>query len=329
MKTFPDRRRALVGISAAAAATACPSLLVAQPAGRPVRMVIPYPPGPPDTFGRLFADKLSPRLSASVIVENKAGAAGGVGADLVARAAPDGSTLLFAAGSLVGSNPFVFTKLMYSPDQFTPIGLASEVNFVLTARPGMGVRTVSALVELMKKEAGRIIYPNGGPGSLPHLAFADFAHRAGVRYNDVPVRGGNAVLAAALGGNADVFVGVASETLSQYFTEGKLVPLAVFSGSRLPQMPAVPTMAESGFPEVALHGYYGLFGPRDMPPGVLKRLSEAVVEVTADPAYRARLASLHAAPGSVADAAAFARYVKADQTVWSGIAARTGIRITE
>lgn len=319
-----SRRRVLGAI---AAAIALPT--IAKASSRPLRMVIPYPPGPPDTFGRLFADQFAAKLGTQIVVENKAGAGGGVGADLVARSQPDGETLLFAAGSLVGSNPYVFTKLMYSPEQLVPIGLASEVNFILTVRPGLGVKTVSALVDLMRREPGRIIYPNGGPGSLPHLAFADFAHGAGVKYNDVPVRGGNAVLAATLGGNGDVFVGVASETLQQYYNEGRLVPLAVFSKERLAQMPAVPTMGESGFPGLALLGYYGLFGPKGLPDSLLKRLGEAVAQVSADPGYRARLTSLYATPGSVSTPGEFASYVKADQAIWSAIVSRTGIRITE
>lgn len=296
---------------AAVGAAALPA--TAQP--KPIRLIVPYPPGGPlDIVARALADKVKDTLG-PVIVDNKPGAGGNLGADLAAKAAPDGTTIVMGAVATHAINPWLFARLPYDPIRdFTPITGVAQVPNVLVMNPEtasrLKVRNVAELIAFAKQNPGRLNYGSGGNGSAGHLAGEMFKSQAGVFMVHIPYAGGNPAQLALLSGQVDLnFDNLAAASAN--IRAGKLTALAVTTARRSSLMPEVPTIAESApaLSRFDIHTWFGLFGPARLPAETTQRLNKAFVDALNSPELKARLATLlaEAMPGTPEQFGAFVR----------------------
>jgi tripartite-type tricarboxylate transporter receptor subunit TctC len=301
---------------------------------RPLRFIVPYPPGGPlDIVARALAEKVSPTLG-PVVVDNRPGAGGNLGAELAARAAPDGSTIVMGAVATHAINPWLFAKIPYDPIRdFTPItGVARVPNvLVMNAQNAdkLGVRTVDDLVRYAKAHPGRLNYGSGGNGSAGHLAGEMFKAQAGVFMVHIPYAGGNPAQLALLSGQVDLtFDNLASA--SGNIRSGKLRAIAVTTGTRSTYMPDVPTIAESGkasgLGSFAIDTWFGLFGPAKMSPEATLRLNKAFVEALNSPELKARFASLMA-ENAASTPEQFSAFVKSELAKYEKVVKASGATI--
>lgn len=332
MTVFRRDLLAPLGATALLAATSPGRRALAQPEPFPrrgvVRLLVPYPATgtTADLHGRIFAESMGDRLGQRVIVENRPGAGGTIGAATAARAPADGYTMLWAAGSLFACNPFLYKNLQYRFEDFTTIGGFSDTNFVLFVRRGLGVATLAELLARMRAEPGAVRYAVGGLGSQLHLTWERLKHLAKVQSLDVPFQT-TGTLMAIISNTVDVGCSVLDPGLIQYFTSGELVPLAITSPARRPQLPQVPTFIESGFPGFTASGGYAAFVPRATPDAIVARLRTDFDAVTSDPAIVARLDQLAAEVPPWRKAADYDTWFVKDRDVWRGIIEETGIRL--
>ena len=309
-----------------------PGAVSAQPA-RPLRLVVPYPPGGPlDTVARLLAAGVKDSLG-SVVVDNKPGAGGNLGADLVAKAAPDGLTIVMGAVATHAINPWLFARLPYDPVRdFTPITRVAQVPNVLVLNTEtaqrLGIQSVRDLVLYARRHPGRLNYGSGGNGSAGHLAGEMFKAQAGVFMVHIPYAGGNPAQLGLLAGQVDLnFDNLASAAAN--IRAGKLKALALTSAHRSSAMPDLPTLADAGR-ELGLGGFdvdtwFGLFGPAGLPPEVLARLNTAFVAALALPETKARMALLMAEPAP-STPEQFAAFVKAELAKYGPVVRASGAR---
>ena len=326
--TSMNRRNSLKLLGASGAGLAWPALAQAKP----IRLIVPYPPGGPlDTVARALADKVKDSLGV-VIVENKAGAGGNLGADAVAKAAPDGTTIVMGAVATHAINPWLYAKIPYDPIRdFTPITGVAQVPNVLVMNTDtaarLGIQSVADLVAYAKRNPGKLNYGSGGNGSAGHLAGEMFKAQAGVFMVHIPYAGGSPAQLALLSGQVDLnFDNLAAASAN--VKAGKLRAVAVTTMRRSSAMPEVPTMAESG---AALSGFdvntwFGLFGPAKMPADVTQRLNKAFVDALNSPELKARLATLlaEAMPGTPEQ---FGEFVKRELAKYEKVVKASGARV--
>jgi tripartite-type tricarboxylate transporter receptor subunit TctC len=295
------RRRAL-GIIALATLGGGALGGAARAQARPIRFVVPYPPGGPlDVVARALADRVKDSLGV-VIVDNRSGAGGNLGADIVAKAAPDGTTIVMGAVATHAINPWLYAKLPYDPIRdFTPITGVARVPNVLVMRPEtatrLGIASVADLVAYAKKNPGQLNYGSGGNGSAGHLAGEMFKAQAGVYMVHIPYGGGNPAQLALLAGQVDLnFDNLAAASAN--IKAGKLKALAVTTAERSSAMPEVPTIAAAGaglgLAKFDIDTWFGIFAPARLPADATARLNKAFVDALASVELRARLAGLYA-----------------------------------
>ena len=315
------------------AALASPWVSSALAQAKPIRLIVPYPPGGPlDIVARALADKVKDSLG-TVVVENRPGAGGNLGMDLVAKSAPDGLTIGMGAVATHAINPWLYSKLPYDPIRdFTPITLVAQVPNVLvmnvdTARK-LGIRNVADLVVYAKKNPGVLNYGSGGNGSAGHLAGEMFKAQAGVYMVHIPYAGGAPAQLALLSGQVDLnFDNLAAASAN--IKSGRLTAVAMTTAKRSSAMPEVPTIAESG----AAHGlaafdintWFGLFGPAGLPAATTQRLNKAFTEALASPEIKARLATLLAEPAPMSPEQ-FATFVKAELAKYEKVVKLSGAK---
>ena len=249
----------------------------------PVRLVVPSPPGGTlDFLARPLAASMARELGVPVVVDNRGGAGGSVGAEAVARSAPDGYTVMLADGSALAINTSLNPNLSFDVlRDFTPISLVARFPFLLLANPSFPAHTVSELVAMAKRAPGTINYASPGVGTPQHLGGAMLSSLAGIKLTHVAYRGGGPVLTDLLGGQVPLaFVGVPPAI--PYVRSGKLRALAVSSAKRSPLFPDVPTIAESGYPDFEASIWFGFFAPAGVPPAVTARIAKAVQVGLAD-----------------------------------------------
>ena len=263
----------------------------AQPyPARPVRMVVPFPPGGgTDVIGRLLAQKLAAALGQQVIVDNRVGAAGRVGTEYVAHAAPDGYTLLMTTTTTIITAPALFAKLPYrSPEDFAPIGPIVTGAMVLVVHPSVPARSVKALIALAKQHPGQLNFASTGPGDTNHLAAELFQTRAGVQMVHVPYKGAApATLSVVMGETGLMFSNIVP--VMPPLQAGKVVPLGITSLARSPMLPAVPTIAQQGLPGFEVENLYALLAPRGTPADVVRRLNAELKSAVQAPDLAERL----------------------------------------
>lgn len=323
-----QRRLALHALAAVSTAAAFPSLAQAKP----IRFIVPYSPGGPlDTVARLLADKVRDTLGV-VIVDNKPGAGGNLGADMAAKSAPDGHTLVMGAVATHAINPWLFSKLPYDPIRdFTPITGVAQVPNVLVMNPEVAARLnilrVADLVDYAKKNPGKLNYGSGGNGSAGHLAGEMFKAQAGVFMVHIPYAGGNPAQLALLSGQVDLtFDNLASA--SGNIKAGKLKALAVTTMTRSSAMPDVPTVAQTSpaLSHFDVNTWFGIFGPARLPAEVTQRLNKAFVDALHSADVRARLAGLFAEP-MAGTPEQFAAFVKAELAKYEKVVKASGAKV--
>ncbi len=324
-------RRALLVAALGALAAAAPAAL-AQGA-RTIRLVVPYPPGGPlDIAARALAEAVKASLG-TVVVENRPGAGGNLGADLVAKAAPDGNTIVMGAVATHAINPWLYTKMPYDPVRdFTPITLVAQVPNVLVMNADTAARlniaTLADFVAYAKKNPGRLNYGSGGNGSAGHLAGEMFKRQAGVFAVHIPYAGGPPAQLALVSGQVDFnFDNLAAASAN--IRSGKLKALAVTTARRSAAMPDVPTVQEAGaafgLKSFDIGTWFGLFGPARLPAEVLATLNRGFTEALASPEIRTRFATLMAEPAPLAPEA-FAAFVKAELAKYEPVVKASGAK---
>jgi len=316
----------------AATAAALTSPLAFAQAGKTIRLIVPYPPGGPlDIVARALAERVKDSLGV-VIVDNRPGAGGNLGADLAAKAPPDGATIVMGAVATHAINPWLFSKLPYDPIRdFTPITGVAQVPNVLVMNPEtadrLGIRSVADLVAYAKKSPGKLNYGSGGNGSAGHLAGEMFKAQAGVFMVHIPYAGGNPAQLALLSGQVDLnFDNLASASAN--IKAGKLRALAVTTAKRSSAVPELPTIAENGGSLSAfdINTWFGLFGPARLPAEVTQRLNHAFVDALGTPELKARLATLLAEP-QPGTPEQFGEFVKRELAKYESVVKRSGAKV--
>ena len=293
----------------------------------PVHIVVPFGPGStPDIVARVVADRLSPRIGEPVIVENKAGAAGNIGTGEVARAKPDGLTIGLSIAGPLGVNSLLFRKLPYDPRRdLAPVTIAATQPSVLVVSPGLGVKNTQQLLDLLRKEPGKLNYASMGAGTISHLAMEALAARSGTQIVHVPYSGSGPAVLALLSGDAQVACLPAAAVMPQ-IKAGKLEALAVASARRSSVLPDLPTLAEAGLKNVYAEAWMGFVVPAKTPQAIVKRLHDALTAVLREPEVREKLASQ--SMDVVADTPAqFRATLDADMARWKPIIEKNHITL--
>ena len=325
---MPGRRCGLSAALALGLAALAAGAAAAQPyPTRPIKMVVPHTPGGPvDVAARIVSQQLPRVLGQSAIIENRAGAAGALGAKMVASAEPDGYTLLWGNISTLVVLPAVTNNRDYDPAKaFVPVAKVSQNHEVLVVRAAFGVRSVEDLVAYAKANPGKLNYGSAGHGNATHLATELFKLRTGTDIVHVPYKGAADAVTALLGGQVQMFIGDIAGVLP-FLQAGTLRALAVSSERRNPMVPDVPTMAESGVPDYAVSTYIGVVAPAGTPPGIVAQLNSAINESLGAPDVAAAFGRLGAElrPGSPQD---FAAFLATETKKWTEVAKTADIRI--
>ena len=314
------QRRHLI---AAAALAGLPAVLHAQ-TGAPIRILVGAPPGgSTDTLAREIAPEMGRLLGRTVIIENKSGAGGNLAADTVAKAAPDGNTLLLSFTSHT-INATLYPKLPFDPvADFTPLTMVATSPSVLVAHPSLPVRNVKELIAYAKLRPGQLNFALGGIGSSLHLAGEAFKLQAGVFIVNIPYRGTAPAVADVVAGNVPLMFAAVGNARG-LVQAGKLRALGVTSAARLPQFPDVPAIGEV-LPGFESSAWFGLFGPAKMPPDLVKRVSDAARAAVATDAMKKRLEADGGTPmGNASED--FARFVAADVPRWAKLVKYSGAK---
>ena len=334
MKPFPmvpsrtNSRRGMIAAAASLLALAVPLVARAQAyPSRPVTLVVAQAAGSAtDILARVYGQKLGEMMGTSVVVENRPGAGGLLGTEVVARAAPDGYTLLVASVSTHGVNPVLYKSKKYDPiADFTPIGLTATTANVVAVSAASPIKSVKALMDAAKAAPGMQTYASSGNGSSQHLGGEYLVARAGgLKVVHVPYKGVSPGLTALIAGEVDWMMPAAPSSMP-FIKQGKLRALAVTSAKPLPELPGVPTVAET-YPGFEVITWYGLVGPARLPAEVVQRLAAANEKALTDAGLREKLL----ASGLVASASTpeqFATYIRAEMEKWKKVAGDSQISL--
>jgi len=287
---------------------------------RPIRLIVPYPAGgPTDVVGRMVADYLSRDLKQSVFVENKGGAQGTIGAEAAARAEADGYTLFFTVASIFVLNPVLYKKLGYDPDRdFRMLAIVTDVPVVMVVHPSVPAKTVAEFVDYARQNPGRLNFGSAGTGGTVHLSGEMFKQMAGIDMIHVPYKGAGPALTDLISGQIQLMFESLGTALPPV-RAGLLRPLGVSSAERLPDLPDVPTIAESGYPDYRVSIWYGLAAPAKVPEEVAQRLGESLARGLNDEAFRASLVKVGFPPLRPRDAAGIKAFIEADRARWARV----------
>ena len=310
-------KRSVLLIALLLAGAAGSSWSQAWPA-KPIRLVVPFPPGGlVDNMARLIAPRLSQELGQAIVVDNKPGAGGNVGAAEAARASADGYTLLMASPPLTIS-PALYKTLPYKPEQITPIALLGRVPNVLIVKTG-GVSDVKQLIEKARAQPGRLNYASNGNGTSLHLSAELLKNSTGTFITHIPYRGAAAGITAILAGEVDMMFDNLPSAMGQ-IQAGTVRALAVTTTQRSKALPEVPTLIEAGVPDFDVSAWFGLAAPTGLPPAVLARLEQALEKVGKLPEVSAAMQRQGVEPAYL-DSKAMAAFMTGDATKWKRVAA--------
>ena len=320
-----NRRHLLAAIAALPAARSAAAQGGWTP-DRPIRLVVPFAPGgSTDVTARLVAEAIAPRLGQPVVIENRPGAGGNIGSESVARAAPDGHTLVMGTSSTHATNPALYRNLPYQPlRDFAPVAQVAFIPNLLVVHPDVPARDLPALIALGKARPGSLNFGNAGSGTSQHLSAAMIASRAGIEVTHVAYRGGAPAVTDLLGGKIQAMAAPLVEVIA-HVQAGRLRALAITTARRSSLLPDVPTIAETipGF-EVAL--WNGIFAPAGTPPAAVQRISTAIAEALRTEEMRARLAQQGSEPvGSTP--AQFTAFIAAEIPKWAELVRISGATV--
>jgi len=320
------RRRRHVRVLAALlpAAVAAPCAAQTYPE-KTIRLIVPYGPGgSSDISGRILAQHLTEQLGRTVIVENRPGAGGAIGTEQTARAAADGYTLLIA-DAVHASLPLIHSKAGFHPvNDFEPISLFCTTPMFFGVHPSVPANTVADLIALARRQPDRLTHGSAGPGGIGHLTAELFKSRAGVRMLHVPYKGGGQSVAETVAGQIDS-VFVAATVVAAVTKAGKLRGLGVAAEKRSPNLPEVPTFAESGLPDFIVQNWYGILAPAGTAQAIVSRLQREVVNAAQSQAARTRLAGLLLEPVTNTPAE-FRKLIEFEATRWGRVVKEAGVR---
>ena len=299
-------------------------VLAAYP-DRPIRVIVPYAPGGgTDITTRTVTQRLAESLKTPFVVDNRGGAAGNIGKELAARATPDGYTLL-TAGLSFAVNPSLFAKLGYDPVRdFAPISLIATAPLIVVVHPSVPAQSIKDVIALAKAKPGALNYASGGIGTGNHVAGELFTYMTGTRIVHVPYKGGGPALADVVAGQVQLLFNTTTSTLP-FVRSGKLRALALTGAQRSPNLPDLPTVAESGVPGFDVGVWFGFVAPARTPQPIIDRLNAEVVKVTRLPEVRAQFAAQGADPvgGTPAE---FGQYIRTEVAKWAKVAKAANLR---
>jgi len=292
---------------------------------RPVTLVIPFPPGgATDVNGRILGQRLSKELGQPVVIENRAGAGTIIGASYVSKAAPDGYTLLVSSGTTFTVNPAIRPNLPYDPVKgFEPIGIAGRLALILLANSEVPVKTVKQFVDYVKASPGKYSYASYGTGTTSHFAGETILHAAGLKMTHVPYKGSAPAMTDLMGGQVAFSVDTVSAAIPQ-LKSGKIKAIAVTTAKRSSLLPDVPSLAESGYPDIDMDSWLILAAPRGLPADAKARLEKALAATMSDPDTRAKLSAQGLEP-VFSNAAAASELINRELPVMRAVAARANI----
>ena len=294
---------------------------------KPIRLVLPYPPGGgSDTIGRLLAQKMSEGLGQQVVVENRGGAGGNIGMEVVARSAPDGYTIVLALTAQLAVNPSLFQKVPYDPlKDYSPITLLGSGGYILVVHPSLPVKSVKELIALAKTRPGQLAYSSSGNGSGGHLAAELLNSMAGIKMLHVPYKGGGPALMDLIAGQVQVLF---STQLASWphVQSGRIRALASSIAKRPASLPDLPTVAEAGVPGFDAGVWYGVLAPAGTPREIVIKLNGEVVRVLNQPDYRNLLVNNTIEPiGSPPEE--LSRYIKSELVKWAKVVKDAHVRV--
>ncbi len=265
----------------------------AQPAdypSKPIRLVIGFAPGgAADYVARAMSEAFGKALGQTVVVDNKPGNGSSIAAEIVAKAPPDGYTLLIASPSSISVNPALNPKLSYSARDLAPVTKMTTSPLVLAVNPSTGIRSVPDLIAAAKKDPGKLNYSTSGNGSAPHLGAALFSMVTGTEMTHIPYRGGSLAIQSVMAGDTQLTFGTSPSVLPMV-SGGRLLALAVSTRDRSPLVPNLPGMKEAGLPDYNLEFWYGMFLPAGTPPAILRKVYDATISAMQLPSVKASLA---------------------------------------
>ena len=293
---------------------------------KPVTIVVPFAVGgPTDIIARVLSPKLASSLKRPVIVDNKVGATGGIGAAFVAKAPPDGDTLLLGTSSIMAASPnLTANRLFDSINDFVPISLIATIENILVVHPSVPAMNVKELVAYARANPGKLTYATSGIGSTYHLGAELFASQTGIQMTHVPYKGAAPAIQDVLAGHVHVMFDNMSSAIPN-LKAGRVRALGVASLKRYPLLPDVPTIAEQGVPGYETTIWLGLFAPKNTPPAVLQRLQKEIADAVNAADYKEKLAALDMQPRA-STSAELDRYLKSDLAKWAKVVKDAGIK---
>ncbi|MBO1111172.1 Bug family tripartite tricarboxylate transporter substrate binding protein [Bordetella petrii] len=311
--------------AAAAALSACAGLAQAAYPERPITIISPFPAGgATDALTRILAERMSKALDQSIIVENKAGAGTTIGAAYVARAQPDGYTLLMATNSTLVTNRFLYKSLPYDPDGYAPVGMVGIGPLILLSNDKHGFKSTADVVAQAKQRPGSLTFATFGPGTSSHLAGELFKQEAGIDLLHVPFKGATQALPALINGDVDVFFDMVATGMPQV-AAGKLKVFGITSKTRLPTLPEVPTLAEQGYPAFDLTAWFSFVAPKGTPADTLATLQQALAATLQDPQIRDKMLTMGIEPRS-GTAQELTQQIRNEQPVIKKLVQQAGLK---
>ena len=290
---------------------------------RPINLVVPFPPGGgTDATARLIADAISPLLGQNVVIVNRAGAAGSIGAQSVVDAKPDGYTLFFTTTGALVINPHLYKKLRYSVQDFTPIAPVGESANVLVVTPNVNANSVNDLIQLARANPGKFTYGSSGAGSSSHLAGVLLESLTGVQLTHVPYKGSAPAITDLVSGRIDLMI----DNIPSYVElakAGKVRPLGVSGKKPSSLFPGIPTIAQAGVPGYEVTIWYGLLGPAGIPTEVIEKISGAVRVVLGRPEMQERLQKI-GADAMIMSPKEFSDFIARENSKWADIVKKSG-----
>jgi tripartite-type tricarboxylate transporter receptor subunit TctC len=292
---------------------------------KPIRFILPFPPGGgTDILGRLISERLAAALGQPVVIENRGGAGGNVGAEAAAKSAPDGYAIVLVAPSLAIS-PSLYSKLNYDPVRdFAPISLVATVPNVMITHPSVPAQTLAEFIALARAKPGGMNFGSGGSGTSNHLAGELFNIVAGVKLVHVPYKGVNLAMNDVLGGQVQLVV-IGIPAAAPHIKAGRLRALAVVAPQRSPALPDVPTVAEAGLPNFEVTTWYGVLAPAGTPRPIINRLNAELVKIMQVPELKERLAAMATDPVT-STPEEFADLIKQEISRWAKVVREAGLK---
>ena len=312
------------------AALVLPVLLLAAGAAQaqkaPLKFVVPYPAGgAADLLTRLVAQETATVLGTSIVIENKAGAAGMIAGESVARAEPDGKTFFVGSNAPLVINQALYAKMPYDPEKaFVPVAGMGKSPLLLVTRQGLGPRTVAELVALGRKEPGALTMGSASSGNITHLAGEYASNLMGFKVTHVPFAGSAPAITSMMGGNVDIMFDALPSSMQQA-KAGRIQPLAILDQARFPQLPDVPTLKEAGFPNAEASAWFGVVAPARTPPAAVAELNRAINEALRKPELVEKLRNIGAVP-MPGSPEVFAKFIADERARWNPLVRQLGVK---